>query len=149
MNLEAQRLRRWRRVTVRAATMTTPRLVLILTAFVAACSASPVAEQREPTPPPAAEPAAEPAAACTSDGDCAVSAYYDIEAAGGCCTALVGPGCEAPVVTTAEAERRREAWEAQCAAVRCAPNTECPAGAGTPAPACRDGACVDTARPAE
>ena len=73
-------------------------------------------------------------AECTADADCAIAEFPD-PAKGGCCEGL----CERPLVTAREAERRRLAWEAQCAAVRCA-NPGCPE-AEPPAPVCREGQC--------
>ena len=73
------------------------------------------------------------AAECTADADCAIAEFPD--PVKGCCEGL----CERPVVTAREAERRRLAWEAKCAAVRCA-NPGCPE-AEPPAPVCREGMC--------
>jgi hypothetical protein len=140
---------------------------ILIAILLAACSGSHPADGPGPKNIPAESPAqptsddARPtegsppqhrdsaAAACTVDVDCVASPYLDLAQAGGCCPAIAGPSCVAPVVTVAEAERRRTAWEAQCSAVRCAPSASCATGTWTPVPACRNGVCVDAARSAQ
>jgi hypothetical protein len=86
------------------------------------------------TPTPAPSRASASAGDCATDAECAIADFPD-PSIGGCCQGF----CEWPAVTTKEAERRRLAWEAECAAVRCA------AGCGEgepPTAACREGRCV-------
>jgi hypothetical protein len=104
------------------------RPFILLTLIVVGCSSPPPAAKQSTTEPVAA-------AECAVDADCAVAELPD-PARGGCCEAL----CERPVVTAREAERRRAAWEASCAAVRCAAPEGC--GEESPVAICAKGRCA-------
>jgi len=87
------------------------------------------------TTPSSTQKPAVAAAECATDVDCAIAEFADPATSGGCCEAM----CDRPLVTAREAERRRLAWEASCAAVRCA-NPGCPEDE-RPDPVCRAGKC--------